>query len=649
MIGGSRVVTSLHRRRHRPAFTTLAILLSSHITTSFAFPPKLSSAFNPTKKSSCSSTPTSTSTSISMSTSTSPQPPTPRRDESLTVLAGLLPPTHPLAPILTRQSATSTNPLLNPPRAIPDPYGWLRDESRSSPEVLGHLAAENAYTAGVTEHLKGLRGRLYEEMVGTIQETDYTTPGGKDGKWWYYTRTNKGESYKVYCRAPYGSDKDVEFEWDGTVESPVLEGEEKYLDVNTIAKGQAYCSVSSTTVSKSQRLLAYMLDVTGDEIYSLHIQDLTTGETLHSDSTPTCSGSVVWGDDENTVFYLTLDATQRPDKVYRRKLNGEKEDELLFQQDDPQFWTGVGKSSDGRYLIVETSSTETAEVHYLDLHDPAAHLKCVAERRPKVLYDVDHWNGFWVITSNVGPTPNMRLMTCRVGDDPSKWEDVTTTEDDSKLFDGGYDRSLEGVQSFQNHIVASGRYGGIPAVWILAVTSDENTSTLRVTQSTPLTFAESAYDVAPVTNYDYASTSLVLYYASLITPPQSLRISLSAPNDPSTRTVLKEKNVPGYVKGEYGCERVTVTARDGTEVPVSVVYRRDAMERYERGGETIPVHLKGYRSYGGLPNSYPSKADRPVDSSSEPASTRRPNSSGWRFSEFRSWMLPRRWWIRRFR
>ena len=452
----------------------------------------------------------------------------------------------------------------------------------------------------MTSHLDALRGKLYDEMIASIQETDYTNPGNKKGKYWYYNRTTKGESYTIYCRAPYQGEGDGQkIDWDGTKEMPILPGEEVYLNVNTLAKDKSYCSVSSATVSESQKLLAYAVDFTGDEIYSLYVKNLETGEIVDNDASIECYGRVVWGSDENTIFYVKMDDAQRPYQVYRRLLDGSKEDELLFQQDDDLFWTSASKTSDDKYLLIETSSSETSEVYYIDLKsgDVTSEMKCIAKRRTKVLYDVDHYNGYWVITSNVDETPNMRLMVCKVDEDESHWKDVTMLEDgkEVKLFDGGYERALDGVDVFEKYLVASGRYGGIPRVWVLEMEEGE----FGVKQSTQLTFEEDAYDVAVSVNYNYDSEKLVLYYASQTEPPQSLEVSMSDPNNADGRRVLKQKNVPGFVKADYACERITVTSRDGkTEIPVSMVYRRDVLEQHVSSGKTVPVHLTGYGSYG---------------------------------------------------
>eukprot|EP00557_Chaetoceros_sp_GSL56_P008567 CAMPEP_0176492154 /NCGR_PEP_ID=MMETSP0200_2-20121128/8831_1 /TAXON_ID=947934 /ORGANISM="Chaetoceros sp., Strain GSL56" /LENGTH=766 /DNA_ID=CAMNT_0017889665 /DNA_START=231 /DNA_END=2527 /DNA_ORIENTATION=+ len=541
----------------------------------------------------------SASSRTSSSDMSAPLPPIVRRQEDRFVLAGVLPDDHPLKSKLIRQAQSSTNALLDPPRKISDPYGWLRDEDRTNEEVLDHLKKENAYTEAMTSHLSSFRDQLYQELVSCIQETDYTTPANKEGKYWYYTRTNQGESYALYCRAPYAGD-DIAIDWDGTKEAPILPGEEVYLNVNELAKDKSYCSVSSVSVSKSQKLLAYGADYTGDEIYSLYVKNLETGEIVDHDESIECSGRVVWGSDENTVFYVKMDEAHRPYQVYRRVLDGSKRsDELLFQQHDDLFWTSIHRSSDDKYLLIDTSSSETTEVYYLDLTDPNSKLECVAKRRTKVLYDVDHWNGHWVITSNVDGTPNMRLMVCKVGQDESQWKDVTIMENgkEMKLFDGGYDYSLSSVESFEKYLVASGRFQGIPRIWVLEMKDDKEHVT--VNKSTLLTFEEDAYDVNVGMNYNFDSEKLVLVYDSLTTPLQSMEIAMMDPNNREKRRVLKAKNVPGYNKSEFDCQRIFVTSRDGkTEIPVSIVYRRDTMEQHVSTGQAVPVHLIGYGSYG---------------------------------------------------
>ena len=528
--------------------------------------------------------------------------------------------------LLLRQAENDTHPLLDPPVAVPDPYGALRDDSRSDPYVLQLLQQENEYTDAITAHLTPLREALYQEMLQAIQETDYSTPA-QDGPFWYYTRTFQGKAYTVHCRAPIVQD-DAKIHaphstWDVSIHSDILPQEQVYLDENALATNQSYCSTGTVLTSPNHSWLAYTVDFTGNERFQLHVQDIATGHVLMDDTTLDCSGHVLWGKDEHTLFYLALDDVHRPFRVYRRQLvlNTDEttqesrptltyHDDLLFEETDDLFATSISKSADKQYLFIHTSSTETSEIYYLNLMDPNATLECIARRNKGVLYDVEHWEGYWLVTTNVDKTPNMRLMVCPVeSEGADKWKDVSWVDETgtvTKLFDGGYTRALDGIDSFRHFAAAHGREGGIPRIWLLHIEKLENQdeqSHYAVQQHgfcvkafQTLTFPETAYDVAFGGNYEYNTSQLTISYDSLITPPSSIMIDMQ---DPNNRLVLKERNVKGYIKSDYGCERRTVLSRDGkTEIPISVVYRKDVMEKHLSSGEPIPVHLYGYGSYG---------------------------------------------------
>lgn len=592
-------------------------------------------------------------------------PPVARRDADRVVYAGVAPPGW--DPTVPRQAESSREALLDPPVAVPDPYGWLRDENRENEEMLEHLKAENAYTQSITQHLqddppspsdttgttdtsvttpdtigntnsnnqpKRLVTALYDEMLAVIQETDYTTPR-PDKDYLYYTRTIQGQSYTVHCRAPkppLPNGKKIDLQWTDAMSeatravTPVVRGEEVILNVNELAVGQKYCSTGSVKKSPSQRLLAYAVDFSGDEKCQLFVKDLSSSSSdahdttarnsiVHDDPSLEIYGSLQWGSTDSTLFFLKQDATQRPFQVYRRTLIGDDlchkvddhRDELIFEELDESYWVGCYKSKDGRYLFVESSSKETTEIHFLDLHDNDAQLQCIAPRRSKVLYEVEHRHGSWWISSNVGGLPNMALFSApAVANCDQVWKLVTTTTTtdgeglSTPLFDGGHSRSLDNVECFDNHVVALGREGGLPRVWIIGLRSVESeTATLNnvgVNKFEMLTFAEDACDVGLGTNYEFHADSIVVAYDSMVTPTQSIEIDM---NDTTKRSVLKEKSVPGYDKELYSCERLTVTARDGTtEIPVSIVYRKDTMEQHVSSGTPVPVHLYGYGSYG---------------------------------------------------
>jgi len=513
-------------------------------------------------------------------------PPVAPREEDRVVYVGAAPPGWKKE--LPRQSDSSKEKLIDPPIALPDPYGWMRDEKRENKKVLDHLKAENAYTQALTAHLDGLRTQLYDEMLASIQETDYTTPR-PDGDYLYYTRTIEGKSYTIHCRAPK-PDGELNIDWDKTPDTPILKGEQVTLDVNQLAEGKSYCSTGAVMYSPSKEKLAYSADFTGGETCLLFVKDLTTGEIVDHDEKLEISGSVRWGADDTNLFYLKMDDAHRPFQVYRRNLTNDQADEMLLEEKDELYWMGISKSLDGKYLFVETSSKETSEIHFLDLHDPAATLQCISRRRSKVLYEVEHREGRWWIQSNVGGLPNMALFSApAVPDSQDQWT-LVKGPDGTTLFGGSYERSLDYLSCFKKHIVASGREGGLPRVWFMAMDQDS------VEKMEMLVFDEDAYDVGMGSNREYDTETVAVAYDSMVTPTQTLEINLS---NTSERKVLKERAVPGYDRNLYACERSTVLSRDGnTEIPISIVYRKDVMEEHKASGKPVHVHLYGYGSYG---------------------------------------------------
>jgi len=538
-----------------------------------------------------------------------PVPPVARREEDRFVLlgkkdGGLV------------QSESSSEPLVDPPVRLPDPHGWLRqDEDRTDnlrKDVEEHLKAENDYVNAVTSHLEPLRKTLYEELVSVVQETDYTTPRPKDD-YYYYTRTVEGKSYSIYCRAPRLAEDDAGVpellkEWDGTASAPVLPGEEVLLDVNVFAEERKapYCSVGAFKASPSQKLAAFTVDLSGDETCRLVVKRIDSGQVLFDDLE--IYGQLQFGADDGTVFYLKKDETKRPYRLYRRKLDlgdggadggegaegGPYEEELLYEEPDQLFSAHMYKSLDGKYLFVSSDSTETTEVWYLDLQDPDAKLQCVSKRRLKVLYEVEHRDGSWWILSNVGNLPNMALFVAPAEPEcDAKWSLVKNSEGEV-LFDGKCgvgDATVSDITPFANHVVLSGRQGGLPRIWIASGISATDAS---VSSCEPLSFEEEAHDIGLSTNREYDTEKVMVCYDSIVTPPQWIEIDLNDPDSVESRTVWKEQNVPGYDKSMYGCERCHVLSRDGkAKIPVSMVYRKDAMT----GTGPKPVHLYGYGSY----------------------------------------------------
>jgi len=262
-----------------------------------------------------------------------------------------------------------------------DDYAWLRE--KESPEVTAYLEAENAYAEAVMAPLAGLRDELYQEMLSHIKQTDISVPY-RDGSWWYYSRTEEGLQYPVYCRKA-----DVP---DAT--------EEVILDGNALAEGHAFMAIGDTNVTDDGRWLAYSVDHTGFRQYTLHIKDLTSGEVL--EGTVERVGSIVWAADNKTLLYTVEDEEQkRQYQLWRHELGtAHSADVLVFEEPDERFNLGAGRTRDGKFLIMEAGSHTTSESRFLAADTPAGEWTLMAEREDEHEYSIDHRKGLWFIRTN---------------------------------------------------------------------------------------------------------------------------------------------------------------------------------------------------------------------------------------------------------
>jgi oligopeptidase B len=550
-----------------------------------------------------------------------PQPPVAFRNESSYVLAGAIDNNTTL-----RQSPSSPYPLLYPPRAVPDPYGWMRDDSRTNATVLAHLEAENEYCRQMTEHLTSLREELYQEFISYTGETDYTCPTAM-GEYWYYEIFEKGLSYPRSCRAPRKLEDlyppEINADWNESI--PLLPGEEVYLDVPSIARNDTYFAIGAIVLSKNQEYVAFSLDETGNEICHFHVRHIASGNewVLHDNKGKLKGyGAIEWDEVNAGIFYVTLDATQRPYQVYYRRLfesdgsyiEPEKQsDELLFEEQNVLFNIHITKTSGGKYLLVTSTSAESSEVHYIDLQSNdrpfASGLRCIAPRRTNLLYRATHACGYWLLLTNLGNSPNLSLKVCPVGtEDPDGWKDVTLCTTGIAVFDGGDQISLDMVTAFIPPSVTSkdrsepfayavvrGREDGLPRVWILELIEDIDANSLATSKSTRLEFNEDAFDVEIGRNLDPSLPYVVITYDSPVTPMSHIAVPLANPEKLGDRIVLKERKVPGYQKHLYVSEKIKIPSRFGHDIPVSLIYRKDALRA---GFGNIPVHLYGYGAYG---------------------------------------------------
>jgi oligopeptidase B len=497
-------------------------------------------------------------------------------------------------------SYLAADPTLQPPRArrqpsptalhghtLEDDFAWMRD--KSSPELIAHLEAENAYTAAVMQPTLPLQTELYLEMLSHIKETDESVPYPDHG-WLYWTRTVEGSQYPIHCRRAV---------------SPANSPEEILLDVNQLAEGQPYMAVGASSVSPDGRLLAYSTDSTGFRQYTLHIRDLTTG--LDLPDTAQRVGSLAWAADSATLFYTTEDeVTKRHDKLYRHTVLRERgtelvphssrlhrdewvgQDTLVFEESDERFNLGVGRTRDRKYILLEAGSHTTSECRFLPSDQPLAPFTLIAPRVDDQEYYPDHRDGLFYIRTN-DTTDNFRLVVAPVATPGREhWRDVFTGEPDIPL---------EDFDLFQNFCVLSERKAGLPTLAVYPLTGNAMRD-FKIDEPSEISFPEPAYSAAPHHNAEFDATHFRYNYQSLVSPPSVYDYNVATGHS----TLLKQQEVPGrFNTAHYASERLWVEAADSVMIPVSLVYRRSKFHN-RRASDTAPadnpLYVYGYGSYG---------------------------------------------------
>ena len=430
-----------------------------------------------------------------------------------------------------------------------DDYAWLRD--REDPEVLAYLSAENAYAETVLGPTRELQETLYREMLGRIKQTDVGVPYRYRG-WWYYTRTEEGKQYSIFCRKR------------GTLQAP----EEVILDLNRLAEGKTHMSLRVFEPSDDGRLLAYSTDPTGFREYSLVVADLATGIIVAGPLDG--AGTVAWCPDNRTLFYTVEDDAKRQFQCWRLTLGGERT--LVYQEDDQRFRVHVERSRSGRRLLLGVESHTTTEVRWLPAEAPTGEWRSIAGRVHDREYEVDDFGDGWLIRVN-DTGPNFRVVRAEENSPgPEHWTELLAHRDEVMV---------EGVDAFAGHWVAWERREGLPQI---RVTPRDSGPPRYVS------FPEPVYDAYQGANPEWEATALRYGYESPVLPSSVYDYDVAS----GTSVLLKRREIPGgYDATRYACERLSVTASDGTRIPVSVVFsRRPAAAR------PAPLLLTGYGAYG---------------------------------------------------
>ncbi|WP_437880481.1 S9 family peptidase [Pseudomonas sp. LRF_L74] len=446
--------------------------------------------------------------------------------------------------------------------ATADPYQWL--EQRDSDEVLAYLEAENAYLDEQLAEQAELQETLFQEIKARIRETDLSLPTPW-GPWLYYQRTTAGDEYPRHYRCPRPADGSL------TVDESA---EHLLIDPNALADG-GFLSLGAFAISPDHNLLGYSLDTAGDEVYRLFVKDLRDGSltTLPFDD---CDGSLTWANDSQTLFFATLDDTHRPHRLHRLRLGqAQAEAEQVFEEADGRFFLSCHRSSSERQLILSLGSKTTSESWVLDADRPEDSFQCVAPREDAHEYDVDHgkldgaWT--WFIRSNQSGI-NFALYT-----HPGDRVPVREAWQEKIAHDPA--RMLDGFTLNASAFAVSLRERGLPIIDVYP----EGQPAYRVQ------LPDAAYSLHVQDSLEFDSPAIRLRYEALNRPAQVRQLDLAQ----GTQVVLKETPVEGPFDADaYESRRLWATAADGTQVPISLVARRDVL------GQPAPLYLYGYGAYG---------------------------------------------------
>jgi oligopeptidase B len=438
-----------------------------------------------------------------------------------------------------------------------DDYAWLRE--KANPETLAYLQAENAYADAMTVSQEGLRKTLYDEMLGRIKQTDVQVPYRKNG-YFYYTRTVEGKQYAIWARKK------------GNLDAP----EEILIDVNQLAEGKKFMSISSFTVSDDSNILAYSTDDNGYRQYKLHVKDLRTGKTLQNVAERV--GAVEWASDNKTLYYTTENDAKRQDRIYRHVV-GTDVHTLVLEEKDEMFDVWVERSRDGEWIFLTNESKIANEVRLVRADKPDADPVLMVPRKNDFKYYPEHrGDKFYILTNDVGI--NYRVVTTPVTNFAREnWTELVPYRKPVKI---------DGIDLFANHMVLRVREGGLPHFEIFD---------LRETgKGHRISFPEPAYAAGPSANAEFDTNVFRYSYQSMVTPSSIYDYDMTT----RKQTLLKQTEVIGYDPAKYKSERFFVTAADGAKIPVAMVYRRDLNSKKKN-----PLLLYAYGSYGSsLPDGF---------------------------------------------
>ena len=470
---------------------------------------------------------------------------------------------------VTGQKEYSVSPQIMPPvaRKIPtsitlhgvelkDDYAWMIDDTRSDSTVIEYIEAENLYAEAILSEMSDLKDTIFNEIISRIGEEEVNAPT-RWGDYYYYSRREHGKPYLIYCR---------KF-------SSFSAPEEIVLDVNALAEGHEFFSISKREYSPDQRLLAYTVDTTGDERYTLYIKDIKADTLLADEIYPV--NDVEWANDNKTIFYVTPNEKNLKSKLAYRHILGSNpaDDELIYEEEDNAFYVWFGRTRSNDYIVLGTNSKTTSEVRYIDANDQPAggEFSMFKPRKQGVKYYMTNNNDTWFIRTN-DSAPNYKIMTAK-SNNIQKWETFIPHNDSIYI---------DGFDVFDEYIVVYEQHNGVIKPHIFSLEEDADHY---------ISFPEKVYAFYDRWTPDFITDTLYFSYSSLTTPSSVYAYNMRS----QERKLLKRYEVIGvFDPAQYQSERVFATSHDGTEVPISLVYKKDM---FKKDG-TNPLYLHAYGAYG---------------------------------------------------
>ena len=443
-----------------------------------------------------------------------------------------------------------------------DNYYWMNN--RDDAEVIDYLNQENEYNQKMTEHTRDFQQRLFEEMKARIKEDDESVPYKLNG-YWYLTRFETGKDYPIYSRKK------------GELEAP----EELLFDVNEMAEGFEYYSLGGLNVSPDNKMVAFGVDTLSRRKYTIQIKDLQTGE-IYPDKIENATGGSTWAADNKTLFYTKKDdQTLRSYRIYKHILGTDSaEDELVFEEEDETFNTYVYKSKSKEYIIIGSHSTLTTEYRILKADDPSGEFKVFQPRERGLEYSIAHYEDDFYVMTNKDKATNFRLMKTPV--------EKTTQENWVDVIPHREDYLLEDIDIFKKYLVVSERHNGLNKIKVIRWDNSEEYY---------IPFDNETYTAYTSINPSFDTDILRFTYNSMTTPTSVIDFNMET----REKTVLKEQAVldENFDKNNYLSERIWATAKDGTKIPVSLVYKKGT----KLDGNS-PLLQYAYGSYGSTIDPY---------------------------------------------